>query len=577
MDSQSGELPLDAGAEDSPRPRVLVADDNTGLAEVWCFALADAGYEVSCAGTGAEALSIARRHQCAVAVLDLQLPDVSGLELFMALRAEDPDLEGIIITGHASMESAIEAVNRGVYSYLVKPVAPDMLHLMVERALERQRLSVENKRMVSHLLALQEVLDTALDAIGLDEFLQRMMQAVAKAMGLDDATLFLVDDDGFLTASVMYPPASDADLRLRLRPGEGLAGTIFAEGRPAQVRDTDQSPLILTRRLAEKGIRSVLGVPLAAGGRQIGVLRVGSAKERLFLPREVRLLGDMAQRMALAVEKWRLLEKRERQHRELETAYAREHHIAETLQRSFIPQQLGGVAGVSVGHLYQAALAEAEVGGDFYDLVPLGNDRVAIVMGDVSGKGLAAAVHTALTKYTLRGYALEDPDPGRLMDRLNRAIFQQVGGDSFVTLFYGLLNTRTGHLAYVSAGHEPALIRRAVGAPEWLRSTGPVAGAFPCWEYRSCETHLEMGDLLLLYTDGASDAGHGERTLGMDGLRRLLEEHAGPDPQQTVDGLFSGIRRWATAGLRDDVALLLLRRSAPPCGTRRCNLRATRR
>ena len=176
-----------------------------GLAEVWSFVLEDAQCEVTVVGNGGEALAAASRLEFDVAVLDLQMPDLSGLEVFVALKADRSDIEGIIITGHASMDSAIEAVNRGVFSYLVKPVSPDVLRILVERALERQHLQAENRRMVSHLGALREVLDAALEAVGLADAFQRIAEAVVDAMGVDGVSLLLLDADGCLVPVAAYP------------------------------------------------------------------------------------------------------------------------------------------------------------------------------------------------------------------------------------------------------------------------------------------------------------------------------------------------------------------------------------
>lgn len=553
------DLPTE-GAANNDKPKVLVADDNTGLAELWSFVLEDRGYEVITAHNGGDALAAAAQHCFNAAVLDLEMPDLSGLDVFTALQADTPEIEGIIITGHASVDSAVEAVNRGIYGYLVKPVAADALGLMVGRALERQRLQAENQTMLSQLSALLEVLDTALETVGLEDAFQRMARAVVNAMGVDEVTLLLQNARRELEIRAAHPLRDATAMQFRLRPGEGFAGRVFAEKKAQQVRDIQAAGIARRAYLTMPGIRSVLGVPLLSGTEAIGVLHVGTFRERVFADQDVRLLEAIAQRLTLAVEKARLLEEREASRRELEAAYRHERRIAETLQRSFLPGVRIDIPGLCVAHLYQAGLEEAEVGGDFYDIIELGDGLVGLVMGDVSGKGLDAAVYTALAKYTLRSYALQNPDPGHVVEWLNRAFTRQSGPETFATLFYGVLDTHSRRLRYINAGHEPPLLHHAdEGTTEQLASNGPLAGVLAEAEYQTQETGLAPGDTLLLYTDGASDARQDNEWLGTDGIQRLLEANLHLAPQECLAAIYAGIVAFSRSGVRDDTALMLVR------------------
>lgn len=543
----------------APRPKVLVADDNVGLAEIWSFVLEDAGCDVTIADSGGGALAAVAREAYDIAVLDLQMPDLSGLEVFTAIQADNADVQGIIITGHASMESAMDAVNRGVFGYLVKPVTPDALRVMVERALERRRLTVENRAMLSHLSALQQVLDSALKAVGVADAFQSISQVMVDAMGVDQVTLILLDEQGNLVTTAAYPVEAEIYEGPRLGPGEGFSGRVFAERQPLQIRDIRDSS-VRSEILRSMGIRSLVGVPLLSGGKPIGVLHVGTRRTRVFDDSEIRLLLSISERIGLAVEKERLLLEREAHRRELEVAYQRERRIAETLQRSFLPTVDVGVPGIAVAHLYQPALSEAEVGGDFYDIIELGSGILGLVMGDISGKGLDAAVYTALTKYTIRSYALEDPDPGRVMGLLSEAFMRQANPEIFTTLFYGVLDVQRQCIAYVNAGHEPPILSRAsTGEIERVCSTGPLAGVIPDPAYQTQEIPFHCGDLLLLYTDGATDASHDGTWLGIEGLEHLLRTRMQTDVQDTLNAIWNGIGEFAHGKLRDDVALMLVR------------------
>ncbi|MDH7571535.1 MAG: SpoIIE family protein phosphatase, partial [Armatimonadota bacterium] len=273
-------------------------------------------------------------------------------------------------------------------------------------------------------------------------------------------------------------------------------------------------------------------------------------------------LDDLRVQVQRALERRRLLEERQEHLRELELAYRRERRIAETLQRWLIgevPNVLPG--GIRLAHRYQAAMREADVGGDFYDVFPLNEGRVGLLMGDVSGKGLNAARYTALAKHFVYAYALDERCPARVMERTSRALNERAPFEAFVTLFFGVLNPADGHLVYANAGHEPALLYRGEGGPAIrLAATGPPAGALPGVRWRAGEVWVHRGDTLLLYTDGATEARQGEHWLCTEGLERLAGNCLMLDPETALARIHEAILEFADGRLYDDVALLLLRR-----------------
>ena len=194
----------------------------------------------------------------------------------------------------------------------------------------------------------------------------------------------------------------------------------------------------------------------------------------------------------------------------------------------------------------------------------LGEHEVGIVLADVSGKGLKAAVQTAMLKYTLRGFALEMPgSPGAVLARVNDVLCSPMSShDGFVTVFYGVLNTKTAEIVYASAGHEPPLHRSALtGQAQPLPLTDGLAlGCVPNVLYEECRLRLAPGDLLLLYTDGLTEArAAGGSFLGLDGLAALLPA-ADVSADLAVQTLYDAVTEFAADVRRDDVAMLALRR-----------------
>ncbi len=240
----------------------------------------------------------------------------------------------------------------------------------------------------------------------------------------------------------------------------------------------------------------------------------------------------------------------------------REHRIAQQLQDALQPPLPGDVPGLAAGKFTRPALEEAQVGGDFYDLFPLDKERYALVLGDVSGKGLAAAQQLALIRNSLRTTLYLSHSPAQAASALNQIVTAHDLLVGFVTAFVGVYDAGTGGITYCSCGHEPGLIRRASGTTEEMETTGPPLGVAESARYEEKAVTLSSGDTLLLYTDGLSEAGPSRRDLlGTGGLTRLFGAlPAGPEVQTQAEALVAEVAAFSEGVFHDDVAVLLLRR-----------------
>lgn len=256
----------------------------------------------------------------------------------------------------------------------------------------------------------------------------------------------------------------------------------------------------------------------------------------------------------------------------LETALARERNIAETLQRSllFMPPE-DSFPGLSVRTLHEAASDEALVGGDFWDTFACDHGHVALVLGDVMGHGLPAAVFTAELKFTLRGFVREHIDPARILAQMNAYLCEggrlhqeglnDEGDDAPVCLTVVILNNATGQGVVAGAGMEPPLLVRRDGGMEEMKVSGLLLGFQPGADYAETSFQLEPGDSVILTTDGVTEARRGSEFLGFDGLMRLAQQGR---PLGTLEkqgqAILDGARAFAGGDLRDDACVLLARR-----------------
>lgn len=319
---------------------------------------------------------------------------------------------------------------------------------------------------------------------------------------------------------------------------------------------------------------SAADVPLLNAPGYLSVLRAGDRRGIGLLclldrtPRPPSADRDafaqaLAAQAAVSLENARLGE-------QLQLAYVREKHIATTFQESMLPPIPERVGVFEFAKEYKAALEESMLGGDFYDLFSLEGGLWGVVMADVSGKGLKAAVQTAMVKYMLRGFATETPQaPGDVLARVNSVLSRDTTQfEGFVTLFFGVLNTETGDFVFANAGHEPPLWRDgATRTVSLLESdNGLPLGCLPDMAYETETRQFAPGDLMLLYTDGLSEArGADNAMLGYDGLRRALPGHA-DSAQGEIEAFYDQVKQFAGSQLRDDAAMLLLRRrpDTPP-------------
>ncbi len=299
--------------------------------------------------------------------------------------------------------------------------------------------------------------------------------------------------------------------------------------------------------IRELGFRSSLIVPLRARGRVLGAIAMAMAESgRSFQPPDVTLLQEVARRAAVAIDNARL--------------YSERNYIAETLQRSLLPPFLPDVEGLDIAATYRASGAGNEVGGDFYDVFRFDEQRWAIVLGDVQGKGVEAASLVGLARHTLRAAALTATNPQRVLRLLNKALLTHPTERLCTAVLVLAEPTPQGASVQVAvAGHAPPIVRRAGGATAPLVARGTVLGCFDEVGFETAAVALEPGDALLLYSDGAVGRGQPlvETVVGYvagiedGGAARLAEQVA------------RAVAADQPEGFQDDLTLLVARVTPP--------------
>ncbi len=244
---------------------------------------------------------------------------------------------------------------------------------------------------------------------------------------------------------------------------------------------------------------------------------------------------------------------------EIQGLFERARTTAESYQRSLLPNAVPSLPRVSFVAHYIPAAGRRAVCGDFYDFVQFSDGRVGMVLADMVGIGPDAVSDAALTRYTLKSFAGDNPNPGRLLERMNNHFFDDVNPDRFVRLFFGILDPERAVLEYANAGHVPPVVyRSSSGEVEWLGEGGIPLAVEPDATFKVGRVELEPGDTFVLYTDGVTEAPRAGRPFGQSRFLDVIERYGTGTPGELVQAIRRGVDAWVAEGeLRDDLALLV--------------------
>jgi phosphoserine phosphatase RsbU/P len=394
------------------------------------------------------------------------------------------------------------------------------------------------------LRAIQSITDAALSRLDDQHLLAELLERTRDVLQTDTAAVLLLDySSGQLIAAATAGLEEEVHQGVRIPVGRGFAGRIAAEHRPVILDHVDHTN-VLNPILLAKGIQSMMGVPMVAGGKVIGVLHVGSLSPRQFTGHDVELLQLAADRAAAAVQSM--------------TAQA-DRLAAVALQRSLVPTALPAVPGAELAARYIAG--SGGVGGDWYDVFTLPTGELCVVIGDVAGSGLPAAVIMGRMRSALRAYALETRDPAEVLDRLDRKM-QHFEPDAMATVLYAVIEPQLGRMDICLAGHFPPVIAYP-GQPAELASvaTGMIIGIADQVRRPATTVQIPPGTLLCFYTDGLIER-RGE--LIDDGLTRLCQAVTAQSPEVACAAVMQALVGSGSA--RDDIALLMVRRQEAHAG-----------
>lgn len=470
-------------------------------------------------------------------------PDADGVPAdYVVWARREPDAVLVVAEPHVGDLSALNGQLLALNGELVEARRSIAHAAEAERAARRRAEAVARR-----LDNLYRIADSALSSLSLDELLDELLERLAEALGVDVLQVLLLEPRGRYLEPRAARGLPDGDpARERVPWGRGVAGRVARDGEPLRLAGLEGVEVVSPSLAA--AVRSLASVPLRVGGELTGVLHAGSARAQQLGDEEMELLGLAAERVALAIARAR--------------AFERERFIAAKLQESLLPASIPQVPGAELAGRYRPAGEGFRVGGDFYDVFDAGHGRHALMIGDVRGKGPEAAAVTALARSTARALAAREATPSGALAAVNAAMLAQ-GAEQprHCTALLAFLEQEdeTVRVELAAAGHEPGLVVRASGAVEELGAPGTLLGLFPEVELVDCRAALGPGDLLVLYTDGVTEARRGRQLLGAERLSALVAASAGGSAAAVAAQVEQAAADFTAGPLADDLAVVVVR------------------
>lgn len=556
--------------DDVPATILLVDDRPENLIALEAV-LEPLGHTLLCAGSGEEALKQLLVHDVALILLDVRMPGMDGFETAERIkeRERNRDVPIIFLTAYSKdVVDAMQGFSHGAVDYVTKPFEVGLLQAKVSVFVELyqktqelrrqseilarrldQRFEIEARNLrrlaeaavvINSTLSLDEILkvinDGAREVIGAHEA-ETVITAAREAGGAESSRSFSPKYQG-------WPGAQRADL-------SGIYGLVWERHEPVRMTKKEIEASFATRGLSNLSgshpmLEGWLAVPLTGRtGRTLGLIQVADKLEGDFTADDEVVLVQLAQLAAVAIEN--------------AERYEHEHRIAETLQRSLLPDEMPDVRGLELAACYQPGSVGTQVGGDWYDVFVLGERRVALVVGDVVGRGTRAAAVMGQLRTAIRAYAVHGLSPAELMTSLDR-LLQGLSGSAMATAVYVVVDIEKRSLEMINAGHPPPLLVPPSAPPRYLELEAHVPlGTVPDPQFRSSTLTVEAGSLLVFFTDGLVESA----TVALqEGLDRLLEV-VGKAVEATpggVDGLCETvISEMVPDRIQDDIAVLGIR------------------
>lgn len=420
-------------------------------------------------------------------------------------------------------------------------------------------LQEENERL-KHAVEELSILNDLARAIGAstnsEEMMQTLIRRSLKAVHAEQGVITLVERQANEPAKTLVRAMVSSSDHLQFHVNQALVGWMQLNKKPLLVHDPKNDQRFHGVRW-ETAVHSILCVPLLVKSELKGVLTVYNKKDgKRFDPDDQRLLAIIAGQSAQVVDNARLYEEEK-----MFMKMQEELRLAAKIQIDLLPKASLCIPNYEiVGRMLPAQT----VGGDYFDFIPLDKQRLAICLGDVSGKGMPASLLMANLQATLRSYAFTYSSPSDCLAHSNKLLFMSTSPEKFATLFYSILDTHAHTLTFSNAGHEPPFVTSADGAVRRLVEGGIPLGFFEEFHFEEGSIPLKLGDTVVIYSDGISEAMNADQEQYHDHrVQALLLLHAQSSAEKLLNVLISDVNlHRGSLPQQDDITIVVIKRTS---------------
>jgi len=414
------------------------------------------------------------------------------------------------------------------------------------------RLSDETQRLrraVRELTILNEIAVAISSTMQLEQLTRVMVEQCVKWLGVQQGTIHLFSSAGSDVGHTLVRVIGPTQDILPMRLGRQLTYWMQAHRKPLVSNDLAQDERFDRTEAKDLPIKSLLSVPLESKGRLTGVLSLFNKVDGVITEDDVRLAAIIATQCAQVIENARL--------RDEVAIYEEDMKSAAKIQQALLPRNAPFIPEVDIAGLSKPA---REVGGDYFDYIDLGEGRWGIAVGDVSGKGMPAALLMSSLQATLRGCARIATSVADCVQNSNVLLSASTDARSFITLFYAVLDVKSHTLTYCNAGHNPPMIIRGDGTLRTLEVGGPIVAAFDQSTYQQEVVDFMPGSRLLMYTDGITEATNpGDEQYGEARLEQLVRSSARVTSRLLIERIIDDVLTFQKdASAADDMTLVCL-------------------
>ncbi len=397
-------------------------------------------------------------------------------------------------------------------------------------------------------------------SLDFDKVMRTVVVKAAEAIGVELGMIVVCEDDQWVVRYVS--DKEKLQLGVRFTAEQAPYHALISETtEPTAINDTSKDPGICSEMCKDYGMQSILGIPLLAVGKLLGVLSLVSTSNPItFTDADLDFAHKLGLAVSLALTNSRLYESERQAKLEAEMArliLVEDHSL---LQKTLLPGKPHETAGYKLAARFIAGAVGKSIGGDFYDVFETEDGRTAILIGDVSGKGIEAAALANSIRSTVRAFAYDLGDPAQALTHANAVINQSPMSEHFATALLAVLDPETGEFTYANAGHPPTMVRRASGKVDLLNYGQFPIGVAGQVDYQQYESNLAAGDLLVMYTDGISEARSASKMFDIEGITSTLEKCRHYPPEKTLETLFEAALDLCGGLLADDAAVVIIER-----------------